>query len=173
MTSEPVLVCARVAERLEGEYQALTASDSYSKCGYSGRPIRMDAYKLHIPFMLRFAIGGCEEYTEGTVHTLPRGPPNPFVDTPGAAFCASGADMATQVQAWFGFIDVAVLVGYLIWLRRLYLGLVAIFFLGRKQRVGCRARLRLVDNFGQTIPFASCEDVPRAISVNSGKLQEH
>lgn len=115
---------ACVAARLKDEYWSLTheTSDNDSKCGYKGLPIRAGAYNLHIPIFLRFAIGGCEEYNADTVQTMPREPPNPFVNTPGAAFCFSGAAMANHVQAWLGLVGIAVLIGYLIWLRRFIQG---------------------------------------------------
>ena len=107
---------ACVAARLKDEYWALTSGQD-TECGYSGLPIREDAWKLHIPMFLRFAMGGCEEYMAGTVQTLPREPPNPFVDTPGAAFCASGTALGNRVQAWFGVVGIAVMITYLIWLK--------------------------------------------------------
>ena len=107
---------ACVAARLKDEYGALTSGQD-TECGYTGLPIREDAYKLHIPMFLRFAMGGCEEYNADTVQTMPREPPNPFVDTPGAAFCASGTGLANRVQAWLGVVGIAVLISYLIWLK--------------------------------------------------------
>ena len=107
---------ACVAARLKDEYGVLTSGQD-TECGYTSLPIRVDAYKLHIPMFLRFAMGGCEEYNADTVQTMPREPPNPFVDTPGAAFCASGTALANIVQAWLGVVGIAVLISYLIWLK--------------------------------------------------------
>ena len=58
-------------------------------------------------------------------------------------------------------------------MRRLHLWLFAIIFLGNKLGIGCRTRLSLVDYFGQIVPFTSHEDVPRAIKIQDGELQEH
>ena len=122
----------RVTARLEHEYEHLTSQPS--ECGYQGLPIREDAYMLHVPPMLRLGIGGCEEYNSATVQTMPRGPPNPFVDTPAAAFCANGA--SAEIQGWFGFVIVAVLVGYLVWLR---------WFIQRRGGKADRCRLTAAD----------------------------
>ena len=105
MPPDPVPICLRHAARLRDDYLALTSGQD-TECGYAGLPVREDAWKLHIPMFLRFAMGGCEEYNNVTTTTIPREPPNPFVDTPGAAFCASGTSLANRVQAWLGVVGI-------------------------------------------------------------------
>ena len=100
-----------VAGRLASEY--VTVTNLPTECGYQGLPVRGSVPRM--PVYLRFGIGGCEEYSAATTVTMPRGTENPFLDTPDAAFCATGAP--TTRQAWLGFFGVALLVGYSIWLR--------------------------------------------------------
>ena len=128
-------ICLRHAARLRDDYLALTSGQD-TECGYAGLPIREDAWKLHIPMFLRFAMGGCEEYMAGTVQTLPREPPNPFVDTPGAAFCASGTALGNRVQAWLGVVGIAMLISYLIWLK---------WFIQERARLKDKTRLTAAD----------------------------
>ena len=135
MPPDPVPICLRHAARLRDEYLALTSGQD-TECGYAGLPIREDAWKLHIPMFLRFAMGGCEEYNNVTTTTIPREPPNPFVDTPGAAFCASGTSLANRVQAWLGVVGIAMLISYLIWLK---------WFIQERARLKDKTRLTAAD----------------------------
>jgi len=130
-----VPVCLRHAARLRDDYLALTSGQD-TECGYAGLPVREDAWKLHIPMFLRFAMGGCEEYNNVTTTTIPREPPNPFVDTPGAAFCASGTSLANRVQAWLGVVGIAMLISYLIWLK---------WFIQERARLKDKTRLTAAD----------------------------
>ena len=135
MPPDPVPICLRHAARLRDDYLALTSGQD-TECGYAGLPVREDAWKLHIPMFLRFAMGGCEEYNNVTTTTIPREPPNPFVDTPGAAFCASGTSLANRVQAWLGVVGIAMLISYLIWLK---------WFIQERARLKDKTRLTAAD----------------------------
>ncbi|KAL1508731.1 hypothetical protein AB1Y20_004826 [Prymnesium parvum] len=97
----------------ETDYASLISTPG--PCGYYGLPIRENLYEHKVPFIMRFGIGGCEEYRANSTEMLPIEPPSPFIDTPAAEFCAHGAD--TTLIAWMSVLNVLVFVGFLLRLR--------------------------------------------------------
>jgi hypothetical protein len=89
-------------------------------CGYGDLPIRNQTL---MPWHLRFGLGVCEEFSNSTDLAVPDAPPDPFVKTPTASFCATAL---TVPSFWLGTFCV---VGIILWINRLP-RLIALYKLG-------------------------------------------